>query len=137
MKELPITSIHIFFCQLIFFNLCSLLSSLPFGGVTEGNGSDCGYGSDPQTIRESEARPWSRTGRVKWSNESELELELSPGSLRTICLGGILPEVDKRCTLKKTKKKPTQQHLSHPHQIYFAYLLTRVNVSWHVHRWPA
>lgn len=69
----------------------SLLSSLPFGGVTEGNGSDCEYGSDPHTILESEGIPCSRTGRVKWSKESELELELSPGSRRTICLGGILP----------------------------------------------
>lgn len=67
----------------------SLLSSLPLGGVTDGNCSDCEYGSDPHTILESEGRPWSRTGRVKWSNESELEL--SPGSLRTICFGGILP----------------------------------------------
>lgn len=69
----------------------SLLSSLPLGGVTDGKGSDCEYGSEPHTILESEGKPWSRTGRVKWSNESELELELSPGSLRTICLGGILP----------------------------------------------
>lgn len=71
--------------------LASLLSSLPFGGVTDGNGSDCEYGSDPHTTLESEGTPCSRTGRVKWSKESELELELSPGSLRTICLGGILP----------------------------------------------
>lgn len=79
----------------IYFYLGSLLSSRPFGGVTDGNGSDCGYGSDPHTIRDSEGRPWSRIGRVKWSKESELELELSPGSLRTICFGGILPEEDK------------------------------------------
>lgn len=78
------------------------MSSLPLGGVTDGNGSDCEYGSDPQTILESEGRPWSRTGRVKWSNESELELELSPGSLRTICLGVILPGdlFKMRCPIK-------------------------------------
>lgn len=57
-----------------------------------GRGSDWEYGSDPHTILESDGRPWSRIGRVRWSNESELELELSPGSLRTICFGGILPE---------------------------------------------
>lgn len=73
--------------------LGSLLSSRAFGGVTDGSVSDCGYGSDPQTMRESDGRPWSRMGRVKWSKESELEL--SPGSLRTICLGGILPGDDK------------------------------------------
>lgn len=74
----------------------SLSTSLPFGGVAVGKGSDWEYGSDPHTILESAARPWSRIGRVRWSNESELELELSPGSLRTICFGGILPEKDKR-----------------------------------------
>lgn len=96
------------------------LSSLPFGGVTDGNGSDCEYGSDPHTILESEVNPCSRTGRVKWSKESELELELSPGSLRTICLGGILPEdlFKIRCTSSfinctpfvKHKKTSTYQH---------------------------
>lgn len=80
-----------------------MLSSLPFGGVTDGNGSDCEYGSVPHTILESEGRPWSRIGRVKWSKESELELELSPGSLRTICLGGILPGGE-NCDLKLVVK---------------------------------
>ena len=42
-------------------------------------------------MRGSVVSPWSRLGRVRWSKESELELELSPGSLRTICLGAILP----------------------------------------------
>ena len=42
-------------------------------------------------MRGSEGTPWSRPGRLRWSKESELELELSPGSRRTICLGGILP----------------------------------------------
>lgn len=98
---------------IIYFYLGSLLSSRPFGGVTDGNGSDCGYGSDPHTIRESEGRPWSRIGRVKWSKESELELELSPGSLRTICLGGILPARTKRSDFKQDSQY--SQYNNHKH----------------------